>query len=214
MNRFLHVIAVIVTLLQTAPVWAQDKTPPNIVFLLADDLGYGDPGCYNKESLIPTRHMDRLAAQGMRFTDAHTPSGVCTPTRYGIMTGRYCWRSSLKKGVLNGYSPLLIEPGRMTVASLLRMLGYRTGCIGKWHLGLGNEKQTDYAKLLKPGPNAVGFDYFFGIPASLDMTPYVYIENEKVVEAPTGMIEASEQVRKGGKGFWRAGPIAPGFKHE
>src|SRR5438270_691880 len=108
---------------------------PNIVLILADDLGYGDPRCYNPASQIPTPHIDRLAKQGMRFTDAHTPSAVCTPTRYGILTGRYCWRSSLKKGVLDGYSPLLSEPGRCTIASLLKQQGYTTACIGKWHLG-------------------------------------------------------------------------------
>jgi arylsulfatase A-like enzyme len=187
--------------------------PPNIVFILADDLGYGDPRCYNEASKIPTPNIDRLAAQGMRFTDAHTPSAVCTPTRYGVLTGRYCWRTSLKKGVLNGYSPLLIEPGRLTVASLLKQQGYVTAGVGKWHLGLGNDKQTDYRKSLKPGPNTVGFDYFFGIPASLDMPPYVFVENEGVTEAPTGMIEASQMRRKGGNGFWRAGAIAPHFKH-
>lgn len=182
---------------------------PNIVVILADDLGYGDPGCYNKDSLIATPNIDKLAAQGMRFTDAHSPSSVCTPTRYGLMTGRYCWRTPLNKGVLYGYAPLLIERGRMTIPSLLQLFRYITACIGKWHLGLGDEKETDYGKPLTPGPNSVGFDYFFGIPASLDMTPYVYVENQRVVEAPTGKIEG-----KGGKTFWRAGPIAPGFKHE
>ena len=185
----------------------------NVVIILADDLGYGDPRCYNPASRIPTPNIDRLAVQGMRFTDAHTPSAVCTPTRYGVLTGRYCWRTSLKKGVLQGYSPLLIEPGRMTVASILKQHGYTTACIGKWHLGLGNDKQTDYGKPLRPGPNAVGFDYFFGIPASLDMPPYVFVENERVTAAPTATIEASEMRRKGGNGFWRAGAIAPGFKH-
>jgi arylsulfatase A-like enzyme len=194
------------------PVQAAER-PPNVVFVLCDDLGYGDPACYNKASKVPTPHMDRLAAQGMRFTDMHTPSSLCTPTRYGVLTGRYCWRTSLQRGVLNGYSPALIEPGRATVAALLKQRGYHTACIGKWHLGLGNDKQTDFAKPLKPGPNSVGFDYFFGIPASLDMVPYVYVENEAATEQPTGTIEASEDQRKGGKGFWRAGPIAPGFKH-
>jgi arylsulfatase A-like enzyme len=186
---------------------------PNIVVILADDLGYGDPRCYNKASAVPTPSIDKLATQGMRFTDAHTPSAVCTPTRYGILTGRYCWRTSLKKGVLNGYSPALIEPGRVTVASLLKRRGYATACIGKWHLGLGSRQRTDFGKPLKPGPNAAGFDYFFGIPASLDMPPYVFVENSKVTQAPTATIKASEMRRKGGKGFWRAGAIAPRFKH-
>jgi arylsulfatase A len=186
---------------------------PNIVIALCDDLGYGDPGCYNKASKVPTPHMDRLAAQGMRFTDAHTPSSLCTPTRYGLLTGRYCWRTSLKRGVLNGTSPALIEPGRVTVASLLKQRGYHTACIGKWHLGLGSDKGPDFEKAVRPGPNTVGFDYFFGIPASLDMPPYVYVENEAVTEKASATIAASEDQRKGGKGFWRGGAIAPGFKH-
>jgi arylsulfatase A-like enzyme len=194
-----------------APAWA---APPNLVIVLADDLGYGDPGCYNKDSKIPTPNLDRLASQGMRFTDAHTPSAVCTPTRYGILTGRYCWRTSLKRGVLDGYSPLLIERGRLTLPALLKQHGYATACVGKWHLGLGTAKQTDYARPLRPGPNAVGFDYFFGIPASLDMPPYVFVENDAVTQAPTGIIAASAMRRYGGNGFWRAGAIAPGFRHQ
>jgi arylsulfatase A-like enzyme len=185
---------------------------PNIVLILADDLGYGDPGCYSPASKIPTPHIDRLAKQGMRFTDAHTPSAVCTPTRYGVLTGRYCWRSSLKRGVLDGYAPLLIEPGRLTMASLLKQQGYATACIGKWHLGLGNTKPVDYALPLRPGPNALGFDCFFGIPASLDMPPYVFVKNEAGTEAPSATIQASAMRRYGG-GFWRAGAIAPHFKH-
>ena len=141
---------------------------PNIVFIMADDMGYGDLGCYNKKSKIPTPNMDALAAEGMRFTDAHSPSAVCTPTRYGVLTGRYCWRSRLKRGVLGGYSPALIDTKRMTVASLLKQYGYATACIGKWHLGLGSDKKTDYDKLLVPGPNALGFDYFYGIPEKTD----------------------------------------------
>jgi arylsulfatase A len=155
-----------------------------------------------------------LAAQGMRFTDAHSPSSVCTPTRYGILTGRYAWRTKLKQGVLDGYSPALIEKDRVTLASLLRRQGYRTTGIGKWHLGLGDGEKTDYSQPLRPGPNAAGFDEFFGIPASLDMPPYLFFENEHVVEAPSASIAASEMRRKGGGGFWRAGAIAPTFKHE
>jgi arylsulfatase A-like enzyme len=157
----------------SSPARAKTPRPPNIVVILADDLGYGDPRCYNKASRIRTPHIDRLAAQGMRFTDAHSPSAVCTPTRYGILTGRYCWRGRLKQGVLFGYDPSLIEPGRLTIASLLGLYRYITACIGKWHLGLGSAGHTDYTRALKPGPNAVGFDYFYGIPASLDMPPYV-----------------------------------------
>ncbi len=182
---------------------------PNVVFVMADDLGYGDPVCQNAASKIPTPNMDRLAQEGVRFTDAHTPSAVCTPTRYGVLTGRYCWRSRLTSGVLQGYDRALIEPGRMTVASLLREHGYHTGCVGKWHLGLGAEDPTDYTKPLRPGPLETGFDYFFGIAASLDMPPYCYIENEQPTEAPTGTTEKSER-----PAFWREGAIAPGFTHE
>jgi len=186
---------------------------PNIVFILADDMGYGDPGGYNPDSKIPTPHIDRLIAEGMRFTDAHAPSAVCTPTRYGVLTGRYTWRTRLKSGVFWGYTPALIEEERLTVASLLQQQGYRTGAVGKWHLGLGSGDSTDYDQPLTPGPNTAGFDYFFGIPASLDMVPYVYVENEHVVEAPTDSVEASEGRRFGGGGFWRGGAIAPGFRH-
>lgn len=187
---------------------------PNVVIILADDLGMGDLGCYNKDSKIPTPHLDKFAKQSMRFTDAHSPSAVCTPTRYGLLTGRYAWRSKLKRGVLGGYDPLLIEPNRMTIAGLMKRAGYHTACIGKWHLGLGNAKKTDYAKPLTPGPNTVGFDYFFGIPASLDMTPYVYVENDRPVQAPTKTVEGSKHRRQDGGGFWRGGPIAPDFKHD
>src|SRR4051812_29379417 len=119
-----------------APILAADSLKPNIVYILADDLGFGDVHCNNLDSKIPTPNIDKLASEGRRFTDAHSPSSVCTPTRYGILTGRYCWRTKLKSGVLLGYDAPLIEPGRMTVASLLKQNGYRTGCIGKWHLGM------------------------------------------------------------------------------
>lgn len=214
MKAFLY-LASVVLLCLAAPVLAAEPSPkpPNIVFILADDLGYGDLRCYNKDSKVPTPNLDRLAGQSMRFTDAHTPSAVCTPTRYGILTGRYCWRTSLKRGVLNGYSPLLIEPKRLTVASLLKQHGYITAGMGKWHLGLGDTKKTDFSKPLRPGPCSVGFDSYFGIPASLDMPPYVFIENEGVTEAPTQTIEDSGMRRRGGGGFWRGGAIAPHFKH-
>ncbi|MCI0461369.1 MAG: arylsulfatase [Gemmataceae bacterium] len=211
MFRWLTVLAVF--LLAAVPAQASQKKLPNIVLILADDLGIGDLGCYNKKSKIPTPHIDRLAKQGMRFLDAHTPSSVCTPTRYALMTGRYAWRTPLKKGVLQGYDPLLIEDSRMTLASLLRRHGYTTGCVGKWHLGLGKDGKTDYSKKFNAGPTTVGFDYFFGIPSSLDFPPYVFVENDRAVEEPTKQIAASKSRREGGEGFWRAGAIAPSFKH-
>ncbi|MDA1049902.1 MAG: arylsulfatase [Planctomycetota bacterium] len=226
--------ALVVIALVMAPVClaAEASNRPNIVFILADDLGSGDLGCYNSNSKIPTPAFDELAAGGMRFTDAHTPSSVCSPTRYGVLTGRYAWRSRLKQGVLWGYSRSLIEPGRTTVASLLKQQGYTTACVGKWHLGFqtpdlaakdlppasavlpeNHPHAVDYAKPLLPGPNTVGFDYFFGIPSSLDMEPYVYVENDRPLEQPTETIAKSEHRRNGGGGFWRGGPIAPSFKH-
>jgi len=190
------------------------ERPPNIVLVVGDDLGWGDPRCYNPDSRIPTPSMDRLSSEGMRFTDAHAPSALCTPTRYGLLTGRYAWRTRLQRGTLVGDSRALIEPGRTTVASFLRGRGYATAGVGKWHLGLGDVEPADYTKPLRPGPLDCGFDRFFGIPASLDMAPYLFFEGDRAVEPPTGRIGASEMRRKGGGGFWRAGGIAPGFTHE
>jgi arylsulfatase A-like enzyme len=178
---------------------------PNIVVVLADDLGYGDVSCYNPQSKISTPHVDRLAAEGMRFTDAHTPSAVCTPTRYGLLTGRYCWRTRLKYRVLDGFDPPLIEPDQVTVASLLKEHGYATAAIGKWHLGLqwtGTDAKpvpavpldrnqpprrghdVDYTRPFTGGPTAVGFDHFFGISASLNMSPFCYLEGNRVLCLP------------------------------
>ncbi|MEX2580737.1 MAG: sulfatase-like hydrolase/transferase [Verrucomicrobiales bacterium] len=177
---------------------------PNIVVILADDLGYGDVSCNNPESKIPTPHADRIAAEGMRFTDAHSPSAVCTPTRYSLLTGRYHWRSRLKEGVLDGISPPLIESDRVTVASLLKENGYATACVGKWHLGLqwtrkdGSPEDLDrapeggvrpgydidYTKGFTGGPVALGFERFFGISASLNMPPFCYLDDEEVVHLP------------------------------
>ncbi len=190
------------------------EAPPNIIVILADDMGLGDPGCYNPDSKIPTPAMDRLAREGMRFWDAHSPSAVCTPTRYGLLTGRYCWRSRQKRWVLQGYSPALIEEGRTTVASFLKDQGYATYAVGKWHLGLGKAAKTDFSQELKPGPLEIGFDHFFGIPASLDMIPFVYVRDHRVEALPTETIAGSGQARTGGQGFWRGGPMAPGFRHE
>ncbi|APZ94914.1 sulfatase-like hydrolase/transferase [Fuerstiella marisgermanici] len=183
----------------------QKQRHPNIIYILADDLGYGDVSCYNPESKINTPHVDRLAAEGMRFTDAHTPSAVCTPTRYGILTGRYCWRTRLKYRVLDGLDPPLIEPDRMTVPRLLQQHGYATGCVGKWHLGMQwTDKNgqpvpavpvdrksrpraganVDYAVPFTGGPTAVGFDWYFGISASLNMSPFCYLQNDHPVRFP------------------------------
>ncbi len=174
---------------------------PNIVFILADDMGYGDLTCLNENSQIPTPNIDRIAQGGMYFTDAHSPSAICTPTRYGILTGRYCWRTRIKSGVAWGYSKHLIEPERTTVPSLLKEHGYNTAAIGKWHLGMdmptpdggaigdphadvdkrSYKAEIDWKGTIKNGPLSVGFDHYYGISASLDMYPYIYINDDRFV---------------------------------
>jgi len=186
---------------------------PNVVIVLADDLGFGDVRANNPDSPIPTPGLDALAEAGMRFTDAHTPSSVCTPTRYGLLTGRYCWRTRLTRGVLNGYSPHLIDPDRLTIADLMKNAGYRTACVGKWHLGMDLPENAegggiDYRGAVTNGPNANGFDYFYGITASLDMPPYVYLENDRFTAAATGRIAGRRF-----PSYWRPGELAEGFDH-
>jgi len=155
---------------------------PNIVLIFADDLGYGDVGCYGA-TLVDTPNIDRLAAEGRRFTDAHSASAVCTPSRYGLLTGQYPSQANGGKGIWGACSPLsklLIDTDKMTIASLLKQKGYATSVFGKWHLGFGNV-DTDYAKPLRPGPLELGFDYYFGVPVVNSAPPYVYVENDKVV---------------------------------
>ncbi len=192
-----------VALVLCRPVTGQQR--PNVIVILADDLGYGDVACYNAESKILTPNLDKLARQGRRFTDAHSPSTVCTPSRYGLLTGRLCFRTG-STGVLTGVDGPLIEPGRMTLAQLFREHGYRTACIGKWHLGMtffdqagqpvrprggGIEKvkQVDWTKPIEQGPRATGFDYFFGT-ACCPTTDwlYAYLENERVTSVPTAVV--------------------------
>lgn len=185
---------------------------PNIIYILADDLGIGDVSVYNKDSKIQTKNIDALAKGGMRFTDAHSGSAVCTPTRYGILTGRYAWRTRLQKSVLWGYDTALIARDRFTVANLFKNNGYNTACIGKWHLGLGWQKDksdsVDFSLPLSSGPNSAGFDYSFIISASLDIPPYVYIENQRVINRRIEIIKENK-----GAGFWREGAIGKGQKH-
>ncbi len=173
------------------------KQLPNIVYILADDMGYGDVSALNPGSRFKTPGLDKLAHEGMYFSDAHSGSSVCTPTRYGILTGRYCWRTKLKKGVLFNYDNSLMESTRLNVASYLKQNGYKTAMIGKWHLGLdwasqskpgeftSAEKDVDFTKPFRNGPVDMGFDYFLGINASLDMPPYILLENDKALTIPT-----------------------------
>ena len=188
---------------------------PNIVYILADDMGPGDVMAYNKDCKFPTPHLNRIAAEGMKFMDAHTSSSVCTPTRYGILTGRYAWRSKLKSGVTNGHTAHLMDPNRETVASLLKKQGYATACIGKWHLGMdwastdGNEvhrtapKNLDYSKPIQNGPLDMGFDTYFGISASLNMDPHAYIKGREI-QGTLEFLKDREAIKK--RGFTGAKP--------
>lgn len=203
---------------------------PNIIYVLADDMGYGDMGCNNPGCKIPTPHLDRLAAQGMRFTDAHASSSVCSPSRYALLTGRYCWRTPLKSSVLWPWDPPLIEADRPTVAKLLRQQGYRTACIGKWHLGwewatkdgkpaCGDapiglldreqrqalERNIDYSQPIGGGPLACGFDYYFGVDVP-NFPPYTWFEQDRLAAAPTE--QKPEEM------FGLPGAMKPGWKLE
>ena len=175
---------------------------PNIIYVLADDLGYGDINIYNSNGKIKTPNIDQLASEGIMFSDAHTSSSVCTPTRYGILTGRYNWRSKLKKSVLGGTSKALIPKDRSTVATLLKNNGYETAFIGKWHLGWNwglidssyyedrvDIEKIDFNKEITHSPNDLGFQYSYGHNGSLDMPPYVYVENKKITAKIDRVIE-------------------------
>ncbi|MGE0001106.1 MAG: arylsulfatase [Fimbriimonadaceae bacterium] len=163
---------------------------PNVVLILADDVGYGDLGCYGA-TLTKTPNIDAIAADGIRFTDGHSPATVCTPTRYSLLTGRYSFRTGPGGGILSGVAPLAIEPERTTLPQMMKKAGYTTGIIGKWHLGLGVGK-PDFNTEIKPGPREVGFDYSFILPATGDRVPCVYIEDGRVVgHDPTDPIEVS-----------------------
>lgn len=213
-----------------------DTSKPNIVYILTDDWGYGDISALNSESKVQTPFTDRLAEEGMIFTDAHSNSSVCSPTRYGVLTGRYAWRSDLKREVVWGHHPLLVEDDRMTVASFLKDNGYETAFIGKWHLGwdwattdgnapnplvrnpalwtleayeeAGIVDNIDYSKPLLRGPNDIGFTYSYGHNASLDIPPYVYVENGVVTAAPDRLTARDVPLET-----WRAGPAGADFDH-
>ena len=151
---------------------------PNIVIIYADDVGWGDLSCYGA-TRVKTPNLDRLASDGIRFTDAHSSAATCTPSRFSLLTGIYSFRNERAR-VLPGDAPLLIQPGSMTLPAILQKQGYKTGAVGKWHLGLG-EGEVDWNTDIKPGPREVGFDYSFLLPATGDRVPTVFVENQRVV---------------------------------
>lgn len=199
---------------------------PNLVIVFADDMGYGDPRVYNPRSRVPTPHIDALAAKGMRFTDAHTASSVCTPSRYGLLTGRYPWRSRLPKGIVNSWGGPVIDKGRMTLGSMLQDLGYRTAAIGKWHLGwdwplkgggyvsdefdevnVGADyeavgRRVDFSRPVREGPTTRGFDYYFGDDVP-NFPPYAFLENDRVLGDPSERMPRHKSQR--------AGPMIPNW---
>ena len=209
-TRLLTLAVAVAVAMSAAALPAAEPSRPNIVFILADDLGYGDPGCYNPESKIPTPNMDRLAKEGVRFTDAHSPSAVCTPTRYALLTGRYAWRTRLQKGVLGPFSQPLITEKLLTVPSMLREQGYATACIGKWHLGWGwpkpgDDGKRDFTRPIPDGPTDRGFDLYFGTDVP-NYPPYCFIENDRTVGIPSADAPA------GRDSFNIADPMLPDWK--
>ena len=178
-HLFRHLIASLVLPLSISPICSADEKP-NIVLILADDLGYGDVSCYGATK-VKTPAIDRLARQGRRFTDAHSGSAVCTPSRYALLTGRYPAREDNLWGPVMLRSPLVIDTDRLTIARMLKEAGYETACFGKWHLGFGNSGDTNWNKPLKPGPLELGFDTYFGVPVVNSHPPFVYVEDHHVV---------------------------------
>ena len=240
-NYYFLLIGILLGFSCTAPAESSDP-PPNILLILADDLGYGDIQAYQQASKIPTPHLNRLAEEGRSFTDAHSSCAVCTPTRYGLMTGRYSWRGKMQRGVLLGYGPTLIEKGRTTMAGMLQEAGYHTGVIGKWHLGVDwaireefsreeawaaalegktvdfpnniDPKYIDFQQAVSNGPNDLGFDYSYILPASLDFEPYCYLKNQQLVAIPDSFTPGNDLNTGYTGAFWRKGRIAPGFEFE
>jgi hypothetical protein len=203
---------------------------PNILFILADDLGYGDVGCYNPESKVPTPNLDRLAAEGMRFTDAHSPATVCTPTRYSILTGRMQFRTGMK-GVFTGAGgPCLIEERRLTLPQMLRDKGYSTACIGKWHIGMSffdkegkritdqrleGVRQIDYTRPIPDGPVHRGFDRFFGtVCCPTTDWLYAFVDGDRIPVPPTKVIDRSTLPKHPFSRDCRPGMVADNFNHE
>lgn len=186
---------------------------PNIIFILADDIGYGDLGCYGAK-LVKTPALDQLAKDGCRFTDAHSPASTCTPTRRAFLTGKYSWRQQPGSAIAPGDAPLSIDPGTPTVASILKQGGYKTGVVGKWHLGLGGEGGPDWNGDIKPGPLEIGFDYCFMMPATGDRVPCVYMENHRILGLdPADPIKVSYKAKVGTEPTGKENPELLKLKH-
>ena len=182
MRKFIPIAIVIFS---TVSLYAAQR--PNLILIYTDDQGYGDAGCLNPDAKFPTPNLDRLAAEGLRFTNAHSSDTVCTPSRYGLLTGRYCWRTERKTGVLGAEAKCLIADGRTTLASLLREQGYHTAMVGKWHLGMdfpGEKGDRDWTKPVRDMPLDKGFDYFYGIPASLNYGVLAWFEGRYAKTPP------------------------------
>lgn len=221
-NSICNLILIFVLLLCffIAEVNAQQKSKPNIIILMADDMGYGDVGVYGSQK-IPTPYMDQLAGEGMIFTDAHAPGPTCTPSRYAFLTGHYFWRNEKESRGGFGYATPRIDREIKTLPDFLRNHGYTNALIGKWHLGLdwglkhgadwaGNEGEyIDYHKPITDGPLQHGFDYFFGLAGSLDMPPYVFIENDRTVGIPSLDKEPRNTLQ-----WHRGGLMVPGWRDE
>jgi arylsulfatase A len=221
-------LALVTCLVATFAVAAEVRRP-NIVILYADDMGYGDLAVQNPESKIPTPHLDRLARSGMRFTDAHSSSGVCTPSRYALLTGRFHWRKF--HGIVNAFDPPVLDDAELTLPEMLKSKGYRTACVGKWHLGWNwsdiqrpgaTPKQDtkgrnrivepaafDWSRPVSGGPLSHGFDYYFGDDVP-NFPPYAWFENDRVITTPSVMLTVTAQTAEGS---WEArpGPMTPGW---
>ena len=224
------VLTALLTISSCQPTAEQIPTsPPNIIVILADDFGVGDIQGHYPENKIPTPHLDRLVSEGMSFTDAHSSSAVCSPTRYGLMTGRYNWRSPLQEWVLASYEPPLIKDERTTIAEMLKAEGYNTACVGKWHLGMNwvgehpsvrMEKphglfqyQWDYSQPTQGGPIDHGFDYYFGVHLP-NFPPFTYMENDRLAIAPTDTFHFERYAGMVMPRIFDGAPMAPGFTFE
>ena len=218
MKRFYRAYLLSLTLIFVATIAEAESPKPNVIFVMADDLGIGDLSPTNPEGKIQTPHLQKMADEGITFLDAHSSSAVCTPTRYGVLTGRYNWRSRLARGVLSGTSEHLIPADRPTVAHLLKNAGYHTQMIGKWHLGwdwaraeddAGLWKNIDFTKPVKNGPDINGFVNYYGHCGSLDMPPYTWVDTGRVTSVPTRQDGVTQ--KQDPYGWWRVGPISDDF---